>query len=214
MNCRKPVQNCESVVVLPPRFLASVNYYRVVARNRYTVIDSDIRFNKRQKDVHRTTIADVHGKLNLTVPVAKPSTPFKSTRWSDIRVSTHDGWWQPMWNTIESAYGRTPFFEFYADRFKPFFHPRSTDSCEPITMLDMELHDLITDILHLPRSLKAIPATNTLPVTDYTTRELPALQSPSPYYQVRSRQLDFIPDLSVIDLIFNLGPEAELYIFS
>ncbi len=204
MKPRRP-ELIENVALrLPPRFLPDIDYYRVAARYRYVVVDVDRPFNKRQKEVHRAVIADTHGALTLTVPIAKGSS---RSRWSDIRVSTHDGWWTPMWNTIESAYGRTPFFEFYADRFLPFFQPRAEGECEKITELDECLHGLICQLLHLEHRQPP----RDMPVTDYSGIDpLPPLP---PYYQVRMNQLGYIPGLSIIDMLFNLGPEAELKVF-
>lgn len=208
---RKPQPITATALRLPPRFLASVDYYRLAARYRHVSVDTGLRFDKRDKQVHRAVIADTHGMLRLTVPVAKPATQSSAaTLWSDIRVSTHGAWWAPMWDSIASAYGRTPFFEFYADRFEPFFAARTPEECETITDLDMSLHRLICSILDIDAGDH--PLSGDLPVIDCTRQGLPAMPPVRPYYQVRAAKLGFIPSLSVIDMIFNLGPESALAI--
>lgn len=194
----------DATVVVPPRYCGSIDYYALLALYTRHCVACDMPFNKRQKDVHRTAIADTRGTLRLTVPIAKPDMT-SGTRWSDIRVSTHGEWWGPQLIALESAYGRTPFFEFYVDRFKPFFEPRTPDGCETITDLDMALHFVILDILGLPRPVVSAGHD----AVDYTAGAMPEFAI-VPYDQVRAGTLGFIPRLSVLDLIFNMGPEAPL----
>lgn len=197
----------DSTVVVPPRYCGDIDYYALLALYRRHRVDTSMPFNKRQKSVHRMTIADTRGRLQLTVPVRHPESSGRA-RWSDIRVSTHGEWWAPQLTALESAYGRTPFFEFYIDRFKPFFAPRSVETCETVTDLDMAMHRVILDILGLPCPVADAEAADG-DVVDFTRRDLPVFPV-LPYYQVRRDTLGFQPGLSVLDLIFNMGPESPL----
>lgn len=202
----------DRVLLLPPRLLGSVDYYRLAARFRYVVVDPDVKYNKREKEVHRFDIVDTRGLLKLTVPVVKVEGANKA-RWSDVRVSSHGQWWASLMTSLESAYGRTPFFEFYADRFAPFFNPRPAEGGEPITVLDSRLHELVCDILGLNRPITMDDATKLdLPLVDYRREPLPTSSPVGPYYQVRADRLGFVPGLSIVDLIFNTGTEAPLFL--
>ena len=211
---KRPSTIDDRVLVLPPRFLAGIDYYRLAARYRYVAVDPDVAFNKRAKTVHRTTIADTRGPLQLTVPIAKVDHATRA-RWSDVAVSSHNQWWNAMMTSLESAYGRTPFFEFYVDRFKPFFGTRSDGGGEAITALDDGLHRVACDILGLPAPLPVADAMALdLPADDYRRAPMPDMPPVKPYYQVRADRLGFIPGLSIVDLIFNTGTEAPLYLYN
>ena len=192
-------------VVLPPRYCGSIGYYAVMSAYGDVMIDSSIPFNKRSKEVHRAEIADTRGRLRLTVPIAKPDSS-SSARWSDIRVSSHGEWWAVHLTALESAYGRTPYFEFYIDRFSRFFTPRS-DGDERITDLTAGIDHEIRRILGIaPDGSQSVAVTDTV---DYTSGNLPELPDIE-YYQIRADRLGFIPGLSILDLIFNMGPESPL----
>lgn len=193
-------------VAVPLRFAPGIDYYALLWRAESHTVVTDLRYNKRDKDVHRTVIADVNGPLRLTVPVEKPDNHL-TARWSDVRVSTHGDWWLTMLTALESAYGRTPFFEFYIDRFLPFFRRREPGRCETIAELDLGIHRQVCDILMIaPPTEASVPHS-----ADFTCRPLPAVTA-APYWQVRADRLGFIPGMSILDLIFNLGPDAPAYL--
>ncbi|MCM1092792.1 MAG: WbqC family protein [Lachnospiraceae bacterium] len=183
-------------LTLPPAYCGSVRRYAAMAAFGNAVIDFSRRFNKREKDTHRCSISGPNGIQRLTVPLEKP-TEWHSTHLSDVRVSTHGEWWNVHWGAISSAYGRTPFFEYYADDLLPAFSGK-------IESL-MELDDMIDRFC---RRALGIPMPGEFP-TETATRELPEIID-TPYYQIWADRYGFIPDLSVLDLIFNMGPEAPL----
>lgn len=168
-------------------------------------MDWDTAFDKRDKATHRFTIADTRGRLDLTVPIAKPAS--SRCRWSEIEVSTHGAWWDVHRVALESAYGRTPYFEFYIDRFLPMLTVGVTDRYPRLCDLASAWDEQIADILGLTRD-------DSGRVTEHDGRLREAvveLQLP-PYRQVRASRLGFLPGLSVLDLIFNLGPESQIYL--
>lgn len=167
-------------------------------------MDWDTAFDKRDKATHRFTIADTRGRLDLTVPIAKPAS--SRCRWSEIGVSTHGAWWDVHRVALESAYGRTPYFEFYIDRFLPMLTVGVTDRYPRLCDLASAWDEQIADILGLTRD-------NQREATEHDSRlkEAAGLQIP-PYRQVRASRLGFLSGLSVLDLIFNLGPESQIYL--
>lgn len=206
---------------LEPRYYGSVGYYaEVAAYGGNAVMDGAMLFDKRRKQVHRCDIADVNGVVQLTVPVGKPHGIPRAT-WGDVRVSSHGRWWHVHRVTLESAYGRTPFFEFYIDRFAPFLCAETVERYPSIIDLDAAIDAVIREILLLPSApeLNAVAKETGLSGGDSADKEhtaaFPNLCSgiiEKPHYQVRAAGLGFIPGLSVLDLIFNLGPEAPLYL--
>lgn len=201
----------DKTIILPPVYFGSIDYYASMASFGNVVIDRYWRFDKRKKFTHRCTIADTHGKLQLTVPIEKP---FKSheTSWNNIKVSTHGEWWNIHRVALESAYGRTPFFEFYIDRFLPFFKHRAKENNNEFLMeLDCDIDAIIRNILGIESkiSYSTENLSNSEDIKDYRSYEFKNI-TPVEYYQVRHASHGFIPNLSILDLIFNMGTEAPL----
>lgn len=208
-------------IMLPLRYCGDIAYYAAMAACGRAVICDDLLYDKRQKAVHRCDIADTHGQVQLTVPVAKPH-GVKQARWCDVALSDHGAWWHVHRVTLESAYGRTPFFEFYIDRFAPFLREDVMQTHPTVASLDLDIDREIRSILLIdtetvPRSALAGGLTDdAVKVCDVPSAvpQAPVIEHYPPYYQVRSASQGFIPGLSVLDLIFNLGPEAPLYLQS
>ncbi len=193
----------DGCAILPPQYMGTAAYYAVMAAYGRVIIDTAMRYDKRFKSAHRCEIASTHGLLRLTVPVEKASLTGRG--WDSVGVSDHGDWWSDHVVSLESAYGRTPFFEYYFDRLRPWL-------CRPKDMtvgaLDAAIDRELRAMLHLPTQVGYDMADATADAVDYR-RRLPELPS-VPYYQVRADRLGFIPGLSVIDLICYMGPESPL----
>ena len=107
------------VTLMPVRLFASIGYYVALAQQQRVVIDTAMPFDKRSKAVHRYDIVDTQGPCQLTVPINRPhsGSPTDRPRWTDATISRHGQWWRLHRTALESAYGRTPFFEYLIDRF-------------------------------------------------------------------------------------------------
>lgn len=185
-------------LILPCRLAPPPSYYRAMALHPGPVsICLGERFDKRCKEAHRFSIADTRGRLELTVPVEKPY----GRTWADTRVSLHGGWWELMARALESAYGRTPYFEFYADDFLPLL-------ADPARFTT--IGDLVADFDRAIR--RALGLRKEINYITSGQPSHPDSWEPEPYWQVRADRLGFISGLSILDLIFNLGPEGLLKI--
>lgn len=193
-------------IILPPQLLPHSAVYALIAAVGRVTVDCAMRFDKRFKQAHRYTIADTRGQLRLTLPICKPHGR-PGALWSDVSISDHDGWWTLHRTAWASAYGRTPYYEFYADDFEPLFAPVNEGEValhEYIRLADSTVRRLA--MITTPVHYRTDPAEPIAPDAIDLRRisvELPA----QPYWQVRGETLGFIPELSVIDMLFNLGPE-------
>lgn len=198
MNERTPlIRYPDTALVLPPAYCGGIRRYAAIAMYGASVTDTSARFNKRDKECHRCTIEGSNGVQRLTVPLEKPQ-EWHSTRLHDVKVSAHGKWWHVHWEAICSAYGRTPFFEYYADDLMPAF----SGEIELLADLDDRIDRFCRDALGLP-------APDTAVTNRTITHELPEVADVE-YYQVWARRFGFTPGLSVLDLIFNMGNEAQL----
>lgn len=194
----------DKTLVLPPAYMGSIEYYAAMSAFKEVVINECQRYDKRKKSTHRCAIADTHGQLMLTVPIVKPENSYVAT-WQDIKISSHGAWWNVHLTALASAYGRTPFFEFYIDRFMPFFVKRA-DNNDSLVELNRNIDKTIRDILGIESVVKyAIDEDDNL----LRMEDLDCIETVE-YYQIRSSEYGFIPHLSILDLIFNKGPEAPL----
>ena len=204
----KSLDRSETLLILPPRYMGSAGYYALVNAFDKVWVDTGMRFDKRQKETHRATVADTHGIRRLTVPIEKPVS-MTGARWSDIAVSTHGIWWHAHWETLKSGYGRTPFFEYYADDFEPLFTVESTGI--PLMELNRRLDSIIRRLMLIETDVAyGTDFDHDGPTIDLR-RGVPAgIVTTVPYYQVRALRHGFIPGLSAIDMLFNMGPESTL----
>lgn len=195
----------ETVAVLPPRLFATADYYALMVRYRRVVVDNAMRYDKRAKEVHRFMIAEPRGAVALTVPVSRPAGAFSAGNlcWDAVTVSAHGRWWETIPATLATAYGRSPFFEYYIDRLMPVFHEPEGES---ITDLNAHADTIIRAILGIETDvLHALPP-DTCEIHDFRRADLPPVVRP--YWQIHP----VAGPLSVLDLIFNTGPESPLYL--
>ena len=203
-------------VYLSSAYLAPVSYYACLLHADRVVTEQHDHYMK-QTYRNRCTIAGPDGPLALTVPIVKPDTP--KCPMCDIRISDHGNWRHLHWNALESAYGQSPFWEYYRDDFRPFYEQRYDylmDYNEALQSLVCSLIDFEPRVERSGQYLSATDADGNLldlreaihPKRDLHL-SLPHYR-PVEYYQVFATRLGFLPDLSIIDLLCNMGPESLL----
>ena len=197
-------------VWLTTAYLAPVEYYAhlmAAGEARVEVHDHYMKQTYR----NRCIIAGPNGRIDLTVPTVKPDTLKCATK--DIRISDHGNWRHMHLYALESAYGHTPYYEFYRDDFVPFYERKWDYLVDFNEALQEMICGLIGLEVKVSRTEEYLPEVEGLdlrevihPKRDYAC--LDASFQVVPYYQVFQERLGFLPNLSVVDLLFNLGPES------
>ena len=177
-------------------YFGNIEWYRKLVEGGGTsCIDGTERWQK-QTERNRCTIVTANGTQCLSVPVTVPST---RCRTDEVLISDHGNWRHVHWNALCSAYGTSPFFEFYADDIKPFYDNKWEK------LVDYN-RDITLKMLHL------------IGLDDVIGRHAAAATHPASaprsmkYYQTFQRRHGFIEGMSILDLLFNEGPEAIKYI--
>lgn len=201
------------MLILPSAYMAPVQYYAHLYTAGQAVEDRGEHFIK-QTYRNRCCIATPDGPLPLTVPIVRENAT--RTPMHQIRLSDHGNWRHMHWNALQSAYDSSPFFMYYADELREVFE-------KPFTYLvdfNEALENLFLDFLSLPQGIEvshdyiAAPPAGSTDLREALSPKAPAgsdpLFRPVPYYQVFASRTGFIPNLSIADLLFNMGPESRL----
>ena len=197
----------EGTVVLPSAYLAPISYYCRLLAYRNVLIEQCEHYIK-QTYRNRCVIATESGPLSLTVPVEKVAA---NTPVSEIRISDHGNWRHLHWQALMTAFDKTPYFEYYADDFRPFYEKRY----EYLVDYNEALRELLCGLLNIEPNVALTSTYASYPYAE----DCRALFSPKsktqdihfaqkPYYQVFAQKNGFLPDLSIVDLLFNMGPES------
>lgn len=198
----------DATIVLPPRLLPGAAWYAAAAAAGRVIVDTAMRYDRRCKATHRYRVADVRGPLDLTVPVAKAE---GASDWRSVGVSTHGRWWHVHRVTLESGYGRTPYFEFLIDRLQMLTSEPAADLT--VISLAEAADSAVRRMLGFDNCVEWRPVAPDEHIDiDLRHGSVAEPDDAPPYFQVRAASLGFIPGLSLLDLLFNLGDEAPYYL--
>ena len=200
-----------STAYLSTAYLAPIQYYTKLIACGTIYIDTAENYPK-QTYRNRCHIASANGLQSLTVPIEKPATLKAPVR--DIRISEHGTWRHLHWNAFRSAYNLSPFFEYYSDDFRPFYEQKFKyllDFNEALQTMICELLDINPLVIYSDTFKPFVE--NDYRQAIYPRHPLPdKCFTPRPYYQVFQNKYGFLPNLSIVDLLFNMGPESILYL--
>ena len=225
-----------TTALLQTTYFGPIQWYQKLHRYDHCLIEQYDSFQK-QTYRNRCVIATANGVQALTVPVEhtnlSPLTSHLSTLVKDLRISDHNQWRRVHWNALQSAYSESPFFEYYVDDLHPFFEKKYAfllDFNEAIRQKICELIDIHPHVVHssqfIVHNYEPQPAQNNYElctmnyelIADF--REVINAKHPQPdaefdaktYWQVFQHKHGFLSNLSILDLLFNMGPESIFYL--
>jgi hypothetical protein len=198
-------------VLMSTAYLPPVPYVAILAKADEVLIEQYETYPK-QTYRNRCEIYSANGKIPLIIPVNKPGGNHTMTK--DILVSNHEKWQVLHWRAIHAAYANSPFFLYYMDGLKPFFTEAATSLLDFNTRLMKAILDLLG--IEVKINLTGDFDLNPENVLDFRRAITPKKTfdefASKEYYQSFNEKHGFIPNLSIIDLLFHMGPEAGEYL--
>lgn len=197
-------------MLLHPTYFPSIANF-VAMLNADTVTFEVCDNYQKQTYRNRAFIYAANGKLLLNIPVHH--TQHDRQLYKDIKIAYTSNWQSLHWKSIQSAYYSSPFFEFYADDLQPLF-----ETPEPFLMdFNQKCLQVILDCLQLQLHMTTTSTFEKHPthLTDLRVLVNNRKEQPQPfepYKQVFDDKHGFIPNLSILDLLFNEGPMAISYL--
>ncbi len=192
--------------VFPLYYFPPVPWFAAAIQESQLLLDIQQPYRK-QRYFSRTIIQGANQTLPLVIPVERRS---KRIALAQKQISYAENWQTQHWRSIVFSYKNSPYFEFYQDQLHPLFH-------HPVSGLtDLLLHGLTLTFQLLQHPIRFSTTTTYLPASayDYDYRKdfnPPMNELPSWYQQVSYPQVfgDFRAEVSILDLLFNMGPESK-----
>lgn len=197
--------------VLPSVYFGNILYFRILSQSDAIVLDVAEHFEK-QTFRNRCEIMAANGSLDLIVPVKKDIQPKRVMK--DVRISNQENWQRQHWRSLQSAYKAAPYFEFYEHHLQVVFEKRY----EFLVDLNMDCLRLCAQFLEL--DVDAELASEYFPEypeagdfrSSFDPKKNTDNQTFTSYTQVFETKHGFVPNKSILDLLFNTGPEAADYL--
>lgn len=194
--------------LLPLFYLPNISWFKKYLENPTNVLIEKYENFPKQTFRNRTNVYGANGKLTLIIPINHTG----KRLYTDIQISYAENWKKQHWKSIKNAYQSSPYFEFYEDRFAKIYES------EENSLFDFNLKALkvLLQLLkledHLNFTEKYEGETSALDLRNEFTAKKESEDNFENYYQIFAEKYGFIKDLSVCDLLFNLGPESIMYL--
>lgn len=202
------------MILLPTQYLGSIEYYFLLFTNLETVIEKHETFSK-QTTRNRAFIYTANGKFAISIPIKARSNHLKS---KDIKICYDTRWQDIHWKAIESAYLKSAFFEYFKDDLILFYKEKKYDY---LIDFNEAMQEIISTLIGFKNKLtytneyfhNSNLTLDFRKVFTVKTNESVIFESSIPhYFQVFQHKFGFISNLSILDLLFNLGNESLSYL--
>lgn len=213
-----------------PNFIPWIGYFHKMAQADKFVLADDVQYTTHGF-INRNYIKTRQGKQWLTVPVITKGRGLQKIK--DVRIDTNQNWRQKHWTTIELNYKYAPYFEYYADYFQQIYEKE----WEFLVDINIELIEFVREQLNIPcpiqlsseldlkhgaterivdmtrktnctQYISGASGKNYLDEDQFKEAGIRLIYGEFQHPTYRQQFDDFLPNLSIIDLLFNEGVNA------
>ena len=200
-----------STAILSTAYYPNIEYISKFLLYDKIIIEANENYLKKTFR-NRCNVLSANGVITLSIPVIQNKNT--KTLIKDTQISYAENWQKEHLTALESAYNSSPFFEFYIDDFKHFF----TKKYENLLEYNTEILKLILQTIGIKKQIeftdKFIDIENNFSDFRFSISKKRNLDINKKYVQVFAEKFNFEPNLSILDVIFNLGSESILYLKS
>lgn len=195
-------------VLLPIFYLPPISWFSVFNNEENEIIFEKYEHFPKQTYRNRANIFGANGKLPLIIPIHHNG----KRELKDIEISYSERWQNLHWKSIKTAYQSSPYFEYYENKLEKIYENKSQ------FLVDFNLNalDILQEILKSNQKFSFTEEYFKIPeqqdFREFFSAKKELCFEQEEYYQTFSDKLGFIKDLSIIDLICNLGPETSSYL--
>jgi len=193
-------------IILPTTYFGNIEYFSKLIQTNEIYIEQHENFIK-QTYRNRCEIFGANGKLDLIVPIKRGRNERTLINKAEIDNSTN---WQKLhWRSIESGYRRSPYFEYYEDRIQPFYEKKY----ESLLDLNNEITIFVLSLFKIEKKLNFTSEyeksySDKIDLRSHFEPKIRANFAHEKYVQVFENKFNFISNLSILDVLFNLGPQG------
>lgn len=199
-------------LLLHPAYFGPVSQYAAMIKAEKVVFENEDNYQK-QTYRNRMYIYGANGKLSLNVPIRHTGNKSNHQKYRDVRIENDFPWQKQHWRSLETVYRTSPFFEFYEDDFKPLYD----ENFEFLIDFNYKCFELAQESLQIEINFEKTTEYFLNPEGMVNGRSLINAKNSKPviiepYTQVFQEKFGFLNDLSIVDLLFNEGPNALNYL--
>ncbi len=194
-------------VLLGSHYTGNIAYYKALKQADEALIEVHDHYEK-QSYRNRCEIYGANGKLKLILPLERRGS---RTPMNEVKLDATQQWQKLHWRSLESAYRSSPYFEYYESHFAPFYQA----TYESLTELNQAIFEKVTTLLQIDTPVtyttkyeKAYEGYEDLREVIHPKVNDPRNSIDFEYMQVFDMKYGFIPNLSILDLMFNEGPRG------
>ncbi|WP_417431459.1 WbqC family protein [Halpernia sp.] len=194
--------------ILPLFYLPNISWFIQYLENNTEVIIEKFENFPKQTFRNRTNIYGANGKLTLVIPINHTG----NRLYKNTEISYAENWQKQHWKSIKTAYQSSPYFEFYEDRFAKIYEKKEKFLFD----FNLKALEILIQLLKIDKKFQFSESYKTessaLDLRQSFSAKKESTETFENYYQTFGEKFGFIQDLSVCDLLFNLGPESLIYL--